>query len=596
MEFKYTLLLVCFIFVLFLIYKEVKRVNKARLVWRIIASMVMVGAFAALVLPVTYTVKKKETTNALNLITVGATKENISMIKGKSYTLDSAVMNAHPNGKINYLPDLSYHLQLHPEINNIHVYGYGLENEELKKLGNHVLTFDSVAIPSGVIAGNWQPELKATVPLIVQGHYHNENDQPIKLLLFGLGKNLDSLTVKAKTSADFSFKTIPKQIGKAVYYLTALQGKDTLSKEPVPFMVTKKEEMNLLVLASFPDFEYKFLKKWLYENQYSVALRSRISKNKYSTDFLNRKEINLERIDQATLKNIDVLIADEEELKALTATESAAIDQQIGNGMGLMIRLIDPKQSNPFKSFDRYEIPATPEKPVPFKLIGENANLNTLPFAQTLFLKTATNDQTLVVDAKGRTVVSTQLRGMGQILGSTVSATYQWQLAGKNTDYTTFWTTLLNKASKPVVVEQMIQLVPRLTTVKQRNRLILNTTTDKAPSIELKNLRLRPRQNMELPFEWDVIFWPNQTGWNQFNINQKTSTFYVYQKSDWQNLQNAEKLKNNLQFVAKQQKKKTALVQNNSLVKKEISKWWFLAFFLSAAFFLWYELRVLENK
>ncbi len=88
MEFKYTLLLVCFIFVLFLIYKEVKRVNKARLLWRIIASVVMVGAFAALVLPVTYTVKKVETTNALNLITVGATKENISMIKGKSYTLD----------------------------------------------------------------------------------------------------------------------------------------------------------------------------------------------------------------------------------------------------------------------------------------------------------------------------------------------------------------------------------------------------------------------------------------------------------------------------------------------------------------------------
>ena len=596
MEFKYTLLLVCFIFVLFLIYKEVKRVNKARLVWRIIASMVMVGAFAALLLPVTYTVKKIETTNALNLITIGATKENISMIKGKSYTLDSAVISAHPNSKVTYLPDLPYYLQSHPEVNNIHIYGYGLEKEELKKLANHVVVFDAVATPSGVVSGNWQPELKATVPLIVQGNYHNENDQPVKLLLFGLGKNLDSLTVKAKTSIDFSFKTIPKQIGKAVYYLTALQGKDTLSKEPVPFIVAKKEEMNLLVLASFPDFEYKFLKKWLYENQYPVALRSRISKNKYSTDFLNRKEINLERIDQTTLKNIHVLIADEEELKALTATERTAIEQQIGNGMGLMIRLIDPKQTNPFKSFDRYEIPTSPEKPLPFRLATENTNLSTLPFVQTLFLKTSANDQTIVLDAKGRTVVSTQLRGMGRILGSTVAATYQWQLAGKNTDYTTFWATLLNKASRTVSTAQTIQLVPKFTTVNQRNRLILNTTTAKAPDIEFKKLRLSPRQNMELPFEWDAVFWPSQAGWNQFNINQKTTAVYVYQKSDWLNLQNAEKLKNTLQFVAKQQKKKTALVQNNSLAKKEISKWWFLTFFLLAAFFLWYELRVLENK
>jgi hypothetical protein len=596
MEFKYTILLVCFLFMVFLIYKEVRRANKARLLWRVIASMVMVCAFAALILPVTYTVKKMETTNALNLITVGTTKENISTIKGKSYTLDSAVMRAHPNNKVNYLPDLSYYLQSHPEVNHIHIYGYGLEKEELKKLDNHVLAFDSVAIPSGVIAGNWQPELKATTPLIVQGNYHNENDQPVKLLLFGLGKNLDSLTVKAKTSVDFSFKTIPKQTGKAVYYLKALQGKDTLSKEPVPFIVAKKAALNLLVLASFPDFEYKFLKKWLFENQYPVALRSRISKNKYSADFLNRKEMNLERIDQTALKNIDVLIADEEELKALTATERSAIEQQIGNGMGLMVRLIDPKQTNPFRSFDRYEIPASPEKSVPFKLTGENANLSTLPFVQTLFLKTGTNEQTLVVDAKGRAVVSTQLRGMGQVLGSTVSATYQWQLAGKNTDYTTFWTTLLNKASKPAAVEQTFQLVPRLTTLHQKNRLVLTTATDKAPSIEFKNLRLSPRQNMELPFEWDAVFWPSQVGWNQFNINQKTTAFYVYQKSDWQNLKNAEKLKNTLQFVANQQKKKIALVQNNSLVKKEISKWWFLAFFLSAAFFLWYELRVLENK
>lgn len=596
MEFKYTLLLVCFIFAVFLIYKEVKRVNKVRLVWRIIASIVMIGAFAALLLPVTYTVKKMEPTNALNLITIGATKENISMVKGKGYTLDSAVMSAHPNSKINYLPDLSYHLQLHPEINNIHVYGYGLEKEELKKLGNHVLTFDSGSMPSGVISANWQPELKATVPLIVQGNYHNENEQPVKLLLFGLGKNLDSLTVKAKTSIDFSFKTIPKQVGKAVYYLTAVQGKDTLSKEPIPFTVTKKEEMNLLVLASFPDFEYKFLKKWWYENQYPVALRSRISKNKYSTDFLNRKEINLERMDQTTLKNIDVLIADEEELKALTATERAAIEQQIGNGMGLMIRLIDPKQTNPFKNFDRYEIPASPEKPLPFRLATENTNLSTLPFVQTLFLKTSANDQAIVLDTKGLAVVSTQLKGMGQILGSTVAATYQWQLAGKTTDYTTFWTTLLNKASRTSSVEQTIQLVPRFTTVNQRNRLILNTTTDKMPYIEFKNLKLSPRQNMELPFEWDAVFWPNQAGWNQFNINQKATAFYVYQKSDWQNLQNAEKLKNTLQFVTKQQKKKIAQVQNNNLIKKEISKWWFFTFFLLAAFFLWYELRVLENK
>lgn len=596
MEFKYAILLACFAFGVFLVYKEFKRKNKAHLLWRIVASVAMVSAFAALVVPVTYTVKKVESVNELNLITVGATNQNIANIKGNKYYIDSAMLSAHQNIKANYLPDLAYHLQLHPELKQIHIYGYGLQKEELKKLAKHAVAFNVGSAPSGVVSCNWQAELKATTPLVVQGNYRNESDQAIKLLLFGLGKNLDSLSIKAKSSVEFSFKTLPKQTGKAVYHLIALNGRDTLSKEPVPFTVAKKEVMNVLVLASFPDFEYKFLKKWLYENQYPVALRSRISKNKYSTDFLNRKEMNLDQINPETLKNIDVLLADEEELKTLTAREKSIIQLAIENGMGLMIRLIDPKQTNPFKNFNRYEIAATAEKPLAFKITAENTSLNVLPFAQSLFLKPGTNDQTLVVDAKSRAVVSTQLLGMGQVMGSTISATYQWQLAGKSTDYTAFWSTLLDKASRKKQMTQTIQLVPQFTTVDERTRLIVSGADDKVPDVRLGTLKLSPRQNMELPFEWDAIFWPSQLGWNQLNVNQKVIDFYVYQKSDWQNLKNANKISNTNYFVANQNKKQVNALQNNSSVEKEISKWWFLAIFLMAASFLWYELRILENK
>lgn len=596
MEFRYAVWLVCCVFAIFLVYKELKRTNRARLIWRLIASVILVGAFAALIVPVTYHVKKVEATNELNLITSGATKQSISAIKGKAYTLDSAVMTMYQNSRISFIPDLSYHLKLHPEIKNIHLYGYGLQKEELKKLADHVVSFAPVEMPSGIISGNWQPELKATEPLIVQGNYHNATDQPVKLVLFGLGKKMDSLTIKAKSSDNFSLKTIPKQTGKAVYNLIALQGNDTLSKEPIPFMITKKQPINVLVLASFPDFEYKFLKKWLYENQYPVALRSRISKNKYSTDFLNRKEMKLDQIDQSTLKNIAVLIADEEELKALTARERAIIEQQVENGMGLMLRLIDPKQTNPFKNFNRYEIPVPPEKPLAFKLVEENTDLSILPFAQTLFLKTGVNDQVLVEDAKGKAVVSRQLRGMGQLIGTTVSATYQWQLAGKNADYTTFWSTLLNKASRPVQMEQTVQLVPKFPVQNEYTRLIVSGPDAKAPQISMENLNLSPRQNMELPFEWDAVFWPTQMGWNQFKVNQKVIDFYIYQKSDWQNLKNSNKISDTRYFVDSQNKKQVSSVENNGLIKKEVSKWWFLIAFLMAAFFLWYELRVLENK
>jgi hypothetical protein len=45
------------------------------------------------------------------------------------------------------------------------------------------------------------------------------------------------------------------------------------------------------MLSASPDFESKFLKNWLSENGYAVALRSAISKDKFNSEYINIKPV-----------------------------------------------------------------------------------------------------------------------------------------------------------------------------------------------------------------------------------------------------------------------------------------------------------------
>ncbi len=595
MELKYVIGLACLVFVSFLVYKELRRANRTNLVARILASLVLVAAFAALLVPITYTVQNKQAANVLHLLTTGVNPKNLPAIKGNWYTLDSNVLGAHPSLKMQYLPDLAYHLKAHPELKQLQLYGYGLAQEELTQLSAYTVNQDSsVLFPSGITQATWQTTLQAATPLVVQGHYHNGTAKPVKLLLYGLGKNLDSLNIEAQSSVDFTFTTLPKQRGKAVNQLLAIQGKDTLSRESVPFEVNQKQPLKVMVLGSFPDFEYKFLKKWLFENEYVVSIRNRISKDKYSTDFLNQKEVNLNQLHTPIFKNIDVLLVDEEELNALSANERSAIKMAVENGMGLIIRLLDLKQNNAIQAFNRYENPS--DKPLAFRLTTAHADLDVLPFAQTLFLRAGAQEQVLVNDTKGRALVTTQLYGSGQVLGSTISATYQWPLAGKAVDYAKFWSVLLAKAARKINPSQTMQLVPQFLSLGEKARLIVAGGNEQIPNIQFEHSSLSPRQNRELPFEWDAVFWPTQAGWQSLQVNQQNFDFYVYPKSAWQNLKNADRLSATKLFVAQQKQEKIDVITSNKSIQKEISKWWFFAAFLIAASFLWYEQRILENK
>ncbi|RBQ03057.1 hypothetical protein [Pedobacter miscanthi] len=592
MEFKYIAIFVALLLLSFLLFKEIKRLNKARLFWRILANIIAVGCFILFIVPIKYETHLQQRSDEIILLTQGTHPDSVASLKGKKYVLSSIDLK---NIKATSISDLSYFLKTNPNIRKLNIYGYGLNAAELEKLKGYQIKFHPSANPNGIISASWQEKLKATDVLAVQGNYQNTSKHTIKLLLKGLGKTVDSTTIEAQSNKTFSFKTTPKQSGKAIYQLIALQKNDTLSKEPIPIQVGDQPAMKVLILTSFPDFEYKFLKNWLYENHYPLAFRSQISKNKFASDFLNMDSVNLSQINTSTLKKFDILIIDEDELAAINPNERTSINVAVNNGMGLFIRVSGPKALTPLSGrFTRFESPVLKDKPLNLSLAEDHFKFKPLPIEQTLFLKSGEHDQAIVADPNGKTLVNSSISGAGKIMVSTLSSTYNWLLSGQKTDYATYWSKLLSSAAKKRSEILSVNILPQFPTVNQKTRIITDlATSGKMPALKIDDVALSPRQNMELPFQWDAFYWPQQAGWTNLQVNQNIEPVYIYEKTDWQTLKNQQTLNDTHQFVRNMGTAENNTALKDVFVEEEISIWWFFAGFVLAAAFLWYEARIL---
>lgn len=595
MEFKYIAILVSLVLLAFLLYKEVTRTNRARLVWRILANIVAVGCFILLIVPIRYETHVKQNPDEIILLTDGTNTDSIAKLKEKKYTFPSVNLK---NTKVTTLSNLSYFLKSNPNIRKLNIYGYGLSAAELKNLKGYQITFHPSANPGGIISANWPAKLKTSEPLQVQGTYQNSGSETVKLLFKGLGKSVDSIAIEAKSNKSFSFKTNPKQTGKAIYELIALQKNDTLAKESVPVQVSDQTPMKVLILASFPDFEYKFLKNWLYENQYPLAFRSQISKNKFAFDFLNIDSINLNQINPSSLKKFDILIIDEEELAAISPNERSSINLAVNNGMGLLIRVANTKALTTLSGkFGRFESPVLKGKPLNLIVIEDHHKFNPLPLEQAVFLRANQTDQPIVADTSGKTVVNSSIGGYGKVLVSTLSATYNWLLSGQKTDYATYWSKLLANAARKRNDIQSVNIIPQFPVIHQKMKIIADlVASDRIPQLKIDSILLSPRQNMELPFQWDALYWPQKSGWTNLEVNQAIEPVYIYKKTDWLALKNQQKLDGTRQFIKNLSTTEAKNKLTDTILEEELSLWWFFAGFLFATGFLWYESRILAVK
>ena len=571
------------------IYFEVKRKNKHWLAARIVSTILLISSLVLMAIPIFHQHKEVQIKNALTIITAGANLDSLSKIQGKKYYTDPS-LHQNLKGKANYIPDLAYYLVENPSINSFQVYGYGLPNEELKKLKSIPLNFHPAATPIGLIACNWNSSLKQEEVLSVQGLYQNSTSRAILLKLEGFGTTLDSVSIAANARHEFSLKHQIRQNGKALLQLIGLTGKDTLTKEFLPIQSFAKTPVKAVMLTSFPSFEYKFLKNWLYEQRYPVAFRSRISKDKFSTDFLNRDSLSLASISANQLQKEDVLMIDQNEFENISPIARQTLMQAVGKGLGLMIWVDEPNPNGALQKRINQVENLKDDKVLHLNIVDQQERLSDLSTTLKWHLNPQKGQQALI-NNQNQTVALQELYGSGKIVYTTLQNSHQWLLNGHQEDYANYWTELINAVARKQSTKISLNAIDPFPTVNEKLTLNIVTEGTNAPAVKYQADGLTVNQNLLFPNQWEVQVWPLTSGWHSINVNKTAKDFYVFEKQAWKSIKLSQNIQNNLAYSRKTNIEAIKASTNEITYQKEVSKWWFFAILILSASFLWFEKR-----
>ncbi len=592
MNWTYIVLIICCGLAVFAVWKEYNRPAKKHLVWRIVAALVAVIALAFIALPIHYS---KDTAiqdeHSAVLITDGfVTDSLLSFTNSKLFTTDKAIVKKYPKAKLIRLDELKIDS---PAIIRLHVLGYGLNKDELSQLDRLPVVFHPSTSPDGITAINWNQKLSSGESLKVQGRYKNDRSQPVKLILKGLSTQLDTVTIQANSDQRFELSAVPKNEGRAVYCLQAISGKDTLASENLPVEIEPIKLLKILMLSASPDFEARFLKNWLSENGFSVAVRSAISKDKFSSEYVNMQPLNMDRLSESSLDKFDLVIGDLSVLKSESALLKQAVTQK---GLGLIIHADTISKASSWLQNDfPVEKLQIKDAPVPLFIKGEK-NKTTALKIDPIFIKYQAGTQPLVNDAQNRVLVNASLTGAGRLLFTTVNNTYNWVLAGDKNDYVAFWSLLISNAARKSPVTEEWSIIPQLSSLNEPVQLQLETSL-LSPEITAENTTIAPYQNPDIPFEWENSYRPSSAGWHTvLQKSGKPAWWYVYGKDNWKGVKASEKI-SATRFYAKANAINASVTKAiHKKVQIEVPKIYFYVLLLVSCTYLWVEKKLVSQN
>ncbi len=567
---------------LFICRQEFVRANKARLAWRMAASILAVICLACMGLPLTSRQTNNLAGNEAIVVTEGANKDSVQNFnrdqKLAIYQVDDFFLNEHPN------------------YDSLHVFGYGFSDDELQAIGGSKIILHPEKITNGITSIDWKRKIEKGKELLIQGTYLNQTTSPVHLLLNGFNTILDSFTIPAKQERSFQLHTIPKQNGKAVYSVLALHGKDTLEKDPVPIEVIAAVPLKIMMLAASPDFENKFLKDWLSQNGYAVVTKTTISTNKFDKTFFNTGTIALDRVSSSLLDSFDVLVGDELAILSLSKPEQENIYNQVSRkGMGMIIRSDTIRATKEWwaSQFQLYTLPGKQSTHISLRMTEDGLTKGVLPVEQPLFIRSRNGIQPLITDSANNMVTGISAEGAGRIAFTTLNNTYSWLLAGNTANYYSIWSAVLQKIARQKQVPVTVETTPALPVVQQPLKIIVGINGNTFPVLEIDNKRIALAQDEKLSNRWTGVYWPLQAGWQTpVTVQGITNNWYVYGQNEWKYVAAQQKITATSQYS--ERPKETVI--NESIGGKSLPVpvplvYFFIPFIICCGF-LWMERKI----
>jgi hypothetical protein len=593
MNWTYIVLLICLMLAIFAVWREVQRESKRHLALRIVAVLVAIAGLACIILPITYEgdISLNEKNQAV-LLTEGYNPDSISTITSpRIYTLSKSIKKAYPKAVlISSVDDLT---QAKPIIGSLQVFGYGSSEEQLAQLHNLPVQFHSPKLPNGVSSVSWNAQLKTGEKLSVQGSFSNTTDKAVKVSLKGLGTTVDSAFIQANTAATFDLNTTPRHAGRAIYRLISTTDADTLANESIPVTVDAIKPLKILMLAGSPNFEDKFLKNWLTEKGYGVAVRSAISKDKFSQEFVNVEQQSLAHLTPGLLEKFDIILSDLEVLKSLNVLESGTLKQEVlQKGLGIIVRADSTAHSNFWlqQNYPVTKVSTAGQVVTSLKIQGQDGSSAKL-LLDPIYITAQNCTQPLVFDQQNHILASSSLAGSGKEVFTVLNATHNWMLSGDENDYTALWSLLITKAAKHTPTAEQWSVVNKVPAVNSHTKFQLETSAAQ-PEIRINQSKIAIERNVDLPFVWHAAYWPQHAGWQQ--VQQGTGVvqwLFVYPQNEWTALKYNSMLRDTKKYASAFDREQSVTKQIHQKVQIPVSKIYFYILLLLGCTYLWAEAK-----
>ena len=485
-----------------------------------------------------------------------------------------------------------------PALRRLHVLGQGLPAADLPILGAMPIRAHADAPATGFRTAFWPSQLPLGDELTIEGAVARPADAPAAwVVLRAAGTGRDSVQLPAGGTGGFRLRYQPKMAGLATYELLLRRPGQPPLAEPVPVEITTPALPAVLLLAATPSFEFKFLKNYLAEAHYPVALRTSVSRGLVQTDFVNQPRQALERLTPALLARYAVVVADAATLAGLSGAETQALQVAIRAGRLGLVTLAEaaplPRNAPARADFTVLTRPAGPASMPALAWPTVPGEARAPLSAQ---LQPRPNLRTLVTGPQQVLAAASRRVGLGAVVVSVVPETFRWGLQGHLLVYASFWNQLLRAAMPPAPAAVSWHAGSRWPRPDLPLTLHLAGALPATPPTVAAlaggpAVRLPLRQDSRLP-EWSTArFWPTAAGWHEVRgPGHGRYLFYVYPPTAWpvpeaQARQQALEARN----AALAPGTTIATVAAAATVTEQWPAGWFFGIFLLAAGYLWLE-------
>ncbi|RIK54096.1 hypothetical protein DCC62_32000 [candidate division KSB1 bacterium] len=506
------------------------------------------------------------------------------------------------------IPDAAYLKRHHAGIDTLHVAGHGLADYDWEALVGINIIHHAGPLAAGIKHMHWQRNLMAGQRLHIRGVLVPSQHEEGWLYLSDPGGVIDSLEIGSTQDVPFQFSVMPRDTGRFFYemHFNAPAG-EKLWQEKFEIAVAQPPSLQILVLEAAPNFETKYLMRWLAEQNNAVAGRTAISRERFRFAFLNHPKLDLMRLDPSLLKRYDLLLIAGHTLRNLSASERARLREAIEqNGLGVLLMpdevILNREQQNFsghefFLNFKLTAFADLEERLVKPKWPGGGDPATTALPAEPFEITYNWNLKPLIKDEHDRILAAAHRRGKGWIALQLVRDSYRWILAGASAQYAAYWSHLLTEISrspseekwelpktKPIIVDQPLQV--RLATEASFPIGTIATENGTTDSLYL-------RQDAGEPTLWWGTYWPRESGWHKIATpNGVSQWFYVYEKHAWQTWQEAGKIAATERYARRQENREEPSEEFAQTQTAAIPLLIFFLIFLGSCAYLWLERKL----